>query len=181
MTLTEHYYKEIVPKLMEELKIKNIQRVPRLVKISINMGIGEAVKEKKILDTMAEQIGLITGQKPLYTKAHRAIANFKLRAGMPIGLKVTLRGKRMYAFLQKLVTIVLPRVRDFRGVSAKQFDRRGNLNMGFSEVSVFPEIQYEKLDKIRGLEITVVTTAVSDGEGKLLLTKLGMPFEKNLN
>lgn len=178
MTLSEQYQKEILPALSKELKIANHHRVPRMAKIVINVGLGEALNDKKVIEIMSEQIGLISGQKPLITKARRAIATFKLRAGMPIGLKATLRSRRMYEFLQKLITIVLPRVRDFRGISAKSFDQAGNLNLGFSEISVFPEVAYEKLDKIRGIEITIVTTARNREEGKLLLEKFGMPFSK---
>lgn len=180
MNMSERYQKEIAPKLTQELKLSNVHRVPRITKIVINIGLGgEAMDDKKVFEIMSQQLGLITGQKPLVTKARRAIAVFKLRAGMPIGMKVTLRGARMWAFLEKLIGIVFPRVRDFRGISAKAFDRAGNLNLGFSEISVFPEINYETLDKVRGLEVTIVTTAQSAEEGKALLAALGMPFEKN--
>lgn len=178
ITLAKDYQTEIAPKLAKELNISNSHRVPRIQKIVINVGLGEALDDKKVLETMGNQVALVTGQKPLVTKARRAIATFKLRAGMPIGLKVTMRGQRMWAFLQKLIAIVLPRVRDFRGISAKGFDRDGNLNLGFPEISVFPEVQYETLDKIRGLEVTIVTTAKNALEGKKLLESLGMPFEK---
>lgn len=178
MTLAQKYQKEIMPKLATELKFSNVHRVPRITKIVINTGLGEAMDDKKILEAVGQQLALITGQKPLTTKSRRAIAVFKLRAGAPIGLKVTLRGARMWAFLEKMIGIVFPRVRDFRGVSTKGFDRDGNLNLGFSEITVFPEVNYETLDKVRGLEVTIVTTAQNKEEGKALLTALGMPFEK---
>jgi large subunit ribosomal protein L5 len=178
MTLSEKYQKETVEKLSKELTITNTHRVPRIDKIVLNIGLGEAMTDKKVLETMSNQLGLVSGQKPLVTKARRAIATFKLRAGMPIGLKVTLRGGKMWAFLEKLIAIVLPRVRDFRGISSKGFDRDGNLSLGFPEITVFPEVQYETLDKVRGVEVTIVTTAQSANEGKALLTALGMPFEK---
>lgn len=156
----------------------NSLAVPKLKKIVVNIGLGEALENKKVLDTAAEQMARITGQKPIEAKAKRSISAFKLRAGMKIGLKVTLRGKRMHDFLKKLITIVLPRVRDFRGVSPSVFDGRGNLNIGFSELLVFPEINFEKLDKIRGCEVSIVTTARDDAKGKLLLEKFGFPFVK---
>jgi len=176
MHTSEYYRTEIIPKLMKEMNISNSHRVPKLVKIVVNIGLGEALKDRKILDSMSEQLTRITGQKPLVTKAHRAIATFKLRAGMEIGLKVTLRGARMWDFLRKVITIILPRVRDFRGINPKAFDHRGNLNLGFSEISVFPEVAYEKLDKVRGFEVTIVTTATNDEEGHMFLKSLGMPF-----
>lgn len=181
MNLSQRYQKEVMPKLTQELKFANIYRVPRVTKIVINIGLGEAMDDKKVLDIMSQQLALITGQKPLVTKARRAIAVFKLRAGAPIGLKVTLRGARMWEFLEKLIGIVFPRVRDFRGVSARGFDRDGNLNLGFSEITVFPEVNYETLDKIRGVEVTIVTSAQTKEEGKALLAALGMPFEKKEN
>jgi large subunit ribosomal protein L5 len=178
MNMSERYQKEVAPKLAKELKFANVHRVPRITKIVINTGLGEAMDDKKILEAVGSQLSLITGQKPLVTKSRRAIAVFKLRAGAPIGLKVTLRGARMWAFLEKLIGIVFPRVRDFRGISARGFDRAGNLNLGFSEITVFPEVNYETLDKVRGLEVTIVTTAQNAEEGKALLAALGMPFEK---
>jgi len=178
MNMSERYQKEIMPKLATELKFDNVHRVPRIQKIVINMGLGQEMDDKKVFEVMGQQLGLITGQKPLITKARRAIAVFKLRAGAAIGLKVTLRGRRMWAFLEKLIGIVFPRVRDFRGVSANGFDRDGNLSLGFTEITVFPEINYETLDKVRGLEVTIVTTAQTKEEGKALLAALGMPFEK---
>ena len=181
MNLSDRYHKEIMPKLSEELKFTNTHRVPRVAKIVLNIGLGEAMDDKKVLEIMSQQLALITGQKPLVTKSRRAIAVFKLRAGAPIGLKVTLRGARMWAFLEKLIGIVFPRVRDFRGVSANGFDRDGNLNLGFSEITVFPEVNYETLDKVRGVEVTIVTSAQTKDEGKALLTALGMPFEKKDN
>lgn len=176
MTLAQHYKKETVPALVKELGITNMHRVPRLSKIVVNIGLGEAMSDKKVLDTMGSQFALITGQKAQVTKARRAIATFKLRAGMPIGLKVTLRNRRMWDFLEKLITIVLPRVRDFRGISLTAFDRAGNLNLGFSEITVFPEVRYETLDKVRGMQVTIVTTAQNKEEGRQLLQSMGMPF-----
>ena len=180
MQLQKAYHENIKSELKKELGFANELDVPRLTKIVVNMGLGEAIDNKKILDSMAEQLALITGQKPMVTRAKRAIATFKLRAGMPIGLKVTMRGKRMFAFFERLVGIALPRVRDFRGILEKTFDKHGNLNIGFSELTVFPEVKYETLDKIRGLEITIVTTARDPQSGKALLEKLGFPFEKKV-
>lgn len=178
-SLQENYQKEIVPKLMEELGYKNRLAAPRLVKIVVNTGLSEALGDKKVLDLMSGQLAQITGQKPKVTRAKKAIAGFKLKAGDAIGLAVTLRGRKMYDFLEKLVAIVLPRVRDFRGVSLSAFDGRGNYNLGIAEIMVFPEIDYSRLDKIRGLEITIVTSAKNDEEGKKLLEILGMPFAKS--
>ncbi|MBI4130476.1 50S ribosomal protein L5 [Candidatus Roizmanbacteria bacterium] len=178
MTLHELYNQQVVTTLMNEFGIANALSTPKINKIVVSMSLGEALSDKKILETMGEQLALITGQKPLTTRARRSIATFKLRAGMPIGLKVTIRGKRMWAFLHKLITIVFPRVRDFRGISPRVFDGRGNLNVGFSEMTVFPEIQYEKLDTIRGLEVTITTSSGNDKMAYRLLQLLGMPFEK---
>lgn len=180
MQLQQKYTDKIKTELGHELGLANSMAIPKIVKIVVNVGLGEAVSDKKILQSMGEQIALITGQKPLITKAKKAIATYKLRAGMPIGLKVTLRGKRMYHFLEKFIGITLPRVRDFRGVKASGFDRHGNLSIGFSEMTVFPEVNYQSLDRVRGFEITVVTTAKNKDEGKLLLEKLGLPFEKQV-
>jgi large subunit ribosomal protein L5 len=181
MSLSEHYQQQVIPKMLSEMGVTNINRVPRVTKIVINVGLGEAMSDKKVLEVMGSQLSLITGQKPLTTRARRAIATFKLRAGMPIGLKVTLRNKKMWAFLQKLIAIVLPRVRDFRGVAIANIDRDGNLNLGFTEISVFPEVQYETLDKIRGLQVTIVTNAHKREEGHKLLEYIGIPFEKVKN
>lgn len=178
MTLQEKYHKKIVPSLQKELNLKNPLAAPRVEKIVVNIGLSEALNNKKTLEIMNEQLGVISSQKPVVTRAKRAISAFKLRAGMPIGLKITLRGRRMWDFLQKLITIVLPRMRDFRGVSEKSFDGKGNLSLGFSEIVVFPEVEYKTLDKVRGLEISIVTTAKDDKKGRVLLEKFGLPFEK---
>lgn len=177
-SLQQKYQTEIQQQLLTELGKKNLLEVPRMVKIVVGMGLGEALNDKKILDKMGEQLARITGQKPMTTRARRAIATFKLRAGMPIGLKVTLRSGRMWAFLQKLIAIVLPRVRDFRGIPRRSFDKAGNITIGFTELTVFHETHYESLDTIRGLEVTMVTTAHNAKEAEALLVKCGMPFEK---
>lgn len=173
--LKQKYNKEIVPKLMEEYAYTNIMQVPRIVKIVLNRGVGEAEDNKKAIETSVEEFAAITGQKAIIRKAKKSIAGFKLREGMPIGVKVTLRGNRMYNFINKFINISLPKIRDFRGISAK-FDGRGNFTFGIREQIIFPEISYEKVDKIRGMDITVVTTAKSDNEGKALLKLLGVPF-----
>ena len=174
--LKDIYDKEIVPKLMETFKYKNIMQVPALEKIIINMGLGEAILNIKILDSATEELKAIAGQKPVITRAKKSIAAFKLREGMPIGCMVTLRRKRMYDFYYKLVNIALARVRDFRGVSSKAFDGRGNYSLGIKEHIIFPEIDYDKIDKIKGLNISIVTTARTDEEGRQLLDLMGMPF-----
>jgi large subunit ribosomal protein L5 len=176
--LIEHYRKQIVPALIKEFGYKNINQVPSLKKITVNMGLGDAVQDVKIIDKAVEELALITGQKPVVTKARNSIASFKLREGMPIGCAVTLRGARMYEFLDRLVNAVLPRLRDFRGISPNGFDGRGNYTLGLKDQGVFPEIPYDKIDKARGMNITVVTTAESDEEGKSLLTAFGMPFRR---
>ena len=170
------YEKEVVPKLMETYKYKNIMQVPALGKIVLNMGLGEAIQNIKVLDSAAEELKAIAGQKPVITRAKKSIAAFKLREGMPIGCMVTLRRQRMYDFYYKLVNIALARVRDFRGVSAKAFDGRGNYSLGIKEHIIFPEIDYDKIDKIKGLNISIVTTARTDEEGRQLLGLMGMPF-----
>jgi len=170
------YEKEVVPKLMETFKYKNIMQVPRLKKIVLNMGLGEAIQNIKVLDSAAEELKTIAGQKPVVTRSKKSIAAFKLREGMPIGCMVTLRHQRMWDFYYKLVNIALARVRDFRGVSSKAFDGRGNYSLGIKEHIIFPEIDYDKIDKIKGLNISIVTTAQTDEEGKQLLDLLGMPF-----
>ncbi|RME04080.1 MAG: 50S ribosomal protein L5 [Deltaproteobacteria bacterium] len=170
------YKEEVVPKLMEEFGYGNVMEVPQLAKIVINMGLGEAVSDIKVLDSAQAELARITGQKPVVTKARKSIAAFKLRAGMPIGCMVTLRKSRMYEFFDRLVNIALPRVRDFRGVSGKAFDGRGNYALGIREQIIFPEIDYDKIDKIKGMNIVIVTTANTDEEGKALLKHLGMPF-----
>jgi large subunit ribosomal protein L5 len=176
--LIEHYRKQIVPALIKEFGYKNINQVPSLKKITLNMGLGDAVQDVKIIDKAVEELSLITGQKPVVTKARNSIASFKLREGMPIGCAVTLRGARMYEFLDRLVNAVLPRLRDFRGISPNGFDGRGNYTLGLKDQGVFPEIPYDKIDKARGMNITVVTTAESDEEGKSLLAAFGMPFRR---
>ena len=170
------YSNEIILKLMDRLGYENVMQVPKLTRIVLNMGLGEAIQNIKILDSAVQELGLIAGQKPVVTRARKSIAAFKLRAGMPIGCKVTLRGQRMYDFFTRLVNIALPRVRDFRGVSPKGFDGRGNYSLGIKEHIIFPEIDYDKLDKIKGLNVTIVTSAKSDEGGKALLQLMGMPF-----
>lgn len=174
--LKELYTKEIIPQLMKEFGYKSIMQVPKLEKIVINMGLGEAIQNVKILDSAAEEIGVIAGQKPVITKAKKSIASFKLRQGMPIGCMVTLRKDRMYEFLDRLMNISLPRVRDFKGVSGKAFDGRGNYSLGIKDQLIFPEINYDKVEKIKGLNISIVTSANTDEEGKSLLKLMGMPF-----
>ncbi|OZM55913.1 50S ribosomal protein L5 [Lottiidibacillus patelloidae] len=176
--LKEKYQKEIVPSLMEKFNYKSVMEVPKIEKIVINMGIGDAVSNPKVLDTAVEELAEITGQKPLVTRAKKSIAGFRLREGMPIGAKVTLRAERMYEFADKLVSISLPRVRDFRGVSKKSFDGRGNYTLGIKEQLIFPEIDYDKVNKVRGMDIVIVTTANTDEEARELLAQLGMPFQK---
>ncbi len=172
-----HFYeKEVRPALVRRFKYKNVMQVPKLEKIVINMGLGEAIQNIKVLDSAANDIMLVSGQKPVITKAKKSIASFKLRTGMPIGCMVTLRRERMYEFFQKLVTIVLPRVRDFKGISPKAFDGRGNYTIGLREQIIFPEIDYDKVDKVRGMNITIGTTAKSDEEAYELLKLMGMPF-----
>ncbi len=177
-SLQETYQKELVPKLMKELGIANRMAVPRLAKIVVNVGLGEAVEDKKVLEKVAAQLAVITGQKPQERRAKRAISTYKLRAGDAIGLRVTLRGARMYEFFTKLVNIALPRVRDFRGVPARGFDEKGNYTLGISEQTIFPDLEYQLVDRVRGFEITFVTNAGSPKAGKTLLTLLGMPFVK---
>ena len=174
--LKEFYEKEAVPKLVKVFKYKNIMQVPRLEKVVLNMGLGEAIQNIKLLDTAAEELQIIAGQHPVITRAKKSIAAFKLREGMPIGCMVTLRHNRMYDFFYKLVNVALPRVRDFRGISGKAFDGRGNYSLGIKEHIIFPEIDYDKIDRIKGLNISVVTSAQNDEEGKELLRLLGMPF-----
>ncbi len=172
----EKYEREVIPQLTKRFGYKNIMQAPKLKKIVINMGLGEAIQNIKVLDSAVEEIGLITGQRPVITKARKSIAQFKLRKGMPIGCMVTLRKDRMYEFLNRLINIALPRVRDFRGVSGKSFDGRGNYALGIREQITFPEIDYDKIDKVKGMNIIIVTTAKTDEEGKELLRLLGMPF-----
>jgi large subunit ribosomal protein L5 len=176
MLMKEFYDKEVVPALQKHFNYKNILQVPKLEKIVINMGLGEAMQNIKILDSAMEEIAAIAGQRPVITKAKRSIAQFKLRAGMPIGCMVTLRRERMYEFLSRLINVALPRVRDFRGFSPHAFDGRGNYALGIKEQIIFPEINYDKIDKIKGMNIVITTTAKTDEEGRELLKLLGMPF-----
>jgi large subunit ribosomal protein L5 len=174
--LKERYEREILPQLVKELGCKNVNQVPRLEKIVLNMGLGEAIQNSKLLDSAVAELTAISGQKPVVTKARKAIANFKLREGMSIGCMVTLRGPRMYEFLDRLLNLALPRVRDFRGVSDRSFDGRGNYSLGVREQIIFPEIDLDKIDKVRGLSVSIITSAKNDAEGKALLKALGMPF-----
>lgn len=176
--LRELYKTESLPALVKHFGYKNVMAVPKLVKINVNMGLGEAISNAKVLDVAADELSTITGQRPIVTKARRSIAAFKLRQGMPIGVSVTLRGERMYEFFDRLVNIALPRVRDFRGVSPKSFDGRGNYTLGLRDQLIFPEIDYSKADKTRGMNVTIVTTANTDDEAYELLKTLGMPFAK---
>ncbi|MBW8350628.1 50S ribosomal protein L5 [Bacillus sp. IITD106] len=176
--LKEKYQKEVTPALMSKFNYKSIMEVPKIEKIVINMGVGDAVQNAKVLDNAVEELSLITGQKPVVTRAKNSIAGFRLREGMPIGAKVTLRGERMYEFFDKLVSVSLPRVRDFRGISKKAFDGRGNYTLGVREQLIFPEIDYDKVSKVRGMDIVIVTTAKTDEEARELLTAFGMPFQK---
>lgn len=175
-TLKSRYETKIVPKLMEQFRYKNIHQVPKVVKVTVNRGLGDASQNAKALESSIQEIALITGQKPVVTRAKKAIAGFKIRQGMPIGVMVTLRSERMYAFLDRLINLALPRIRDFRGVSPKSFDGRGNYNLGLREQLIFPEIEYDRIDQIRGMDISIVTTANTDEEGRALLKEMGMPF-----
>ncbi|HRY12949.1 MAG TPA: 50S ribosomal protein L5 [Syntrophomonadaceae bacterium] len=174
--LLEQYKQDITPRLIDKFGYKNIMQVPKIEKVIINVGVGEAIQNPKAMDGAVNDLMAISGQKPVITKAKKSIAGFKLREGMPIGCKVTLRGERMYDFLYRLINIVLPRVRDFRGVSPQAFDGRGNYSLGIKEQTIFPEIDYDKIDKIRGLEVVIVTTAKTDEEARELLKSMGMPF-----
>jgi large subunit ribosomal protein L5 len=177
--LKEKYREEIIPKLMELHGYKNVMEVPRLDKVVVSIGLGEAIQNAKALEAAESDLPAITGQRPIITRAKKSIAAFRLRTGMAIGLKVTLRKKRMYDFVDRLVNVVLPRIREFRGIPRDSFDGRGNYTLGFREQTVFPEIDYDKIDKIRGLEVTIVTTARTDEEGRNLLELLGMPFSRD--
>jgi large subunit ribosomal protein L5 len=177
--LKETYRQEVVPALMKEFGYRNVMEVPRLQKVVVNIGLGEALQNPKALDSAASDIAAITGQKPVITRAKRSIANFKVRQGNPIGLSVTVRGDRMWELVDRMVNAALPRIRDFHGVSNKGFDGRGNYSLGIREQLIFPEIEYDKIDRIRGLQLTLVTTARNDEEGKRLLQLLGMPFSRN--
>ena len=174
--LYELYRREIIPTLMKKYKYRNVMEVPKIDRIVLNIGLGEATQNSKALDGAINDLTVISGQKPVVTRAKKSIAGFKLRAGVPIGCKVTLRGERMYDFLDKLINLALPRVRDFRGVSPQAFDGRGNYSLGIKEQTIFPEIDYDKIDKIRGLEVVIVTTAKTDEEAREMLKSMGMPF-----
>jgi large subunit ribosomal protein L5 len=176
--LKEHYQEETIPSLMKEFGLSNVMQVPRLEKIIVNVGVGEALDNAKALDAAVEDVSVITGQQPIITKARKSIASFKLREGRSIGVKVTLRGEKMWSFLDRLMNVALPRTRDFRGVSPNSFDGRGNFTLGVREQLIFPEVDYDKIDKIRGFEVTVVTTAPDDQQGRRLLQLLGMPFAR---
>ncbi|QIW09380.1 50S ribosomal protein L5 [Francisella sp. LA112445] len=175
--LKDHYQKELVAKLKNELNVDNIMEVPAIEKITLNMGVGDAAKDKKIMTFALNDLTAIAGQKPVVTKSKKSIAGFKIRDGWPIGCKVTLRGERMYEFLDRLITIAIPRIRDFRGLSAKSFDGRGNYSLGMREQISFPEIDYDKVDSIRGLDISITTTAKNDDQGRALLKAFGFPFK----
>lgn len=176
--LKERYQQEVVPAMMERFHYKNVMQVPRLDKISVNIGLGEALQNPKAIEAASNDIGIITGQKPVVRKAHKSIAGFKLRQGNPIGVSVTLRGERMWSFLDRLINVAMPRQRDFQGVSTDSFDGRGNYTVGLREQLAFPEINYDTVDKLRGMGITIVTTARNDDEGRELLRLLGMPFKR---
>lgn len=177
--LKERYREELVPILVKEFGYQNVMQAPRPLKLTVNVGLGEAVSEAKALDAVVNDVSVIAGQKPVITRARKSIANFKLREGMPIGVMTTVRGDRMWEFLDRLVNAALPRIRDFQGVSPNSFDGRGNFSLGIREQLIFPEVEYDKIDRIRGLQITITTTARTDEEGKRLLELLGMPFARN--
>ena len=179
MSLKKRYREKIRPKLLKDLGLSNVHQVPQVTKITVNRGLGEAATNSKAMEASLEEMAIITGQKALVTRSKKAIAGFKIREGMPIGCAVTLRGDRMYSFLERFINLALPRIRDFRGVSPKSFDGRGNFSIGVKEQLIFPEISFDKIDAIRGMDISIVTSARSDEEGKALLKELGMPFRKN--
>ncbi len=179
MSLKTRYRETIRPKLLKDLGFSNMHQVPKVLKINVNRGLGEAAQNSKALEASLSEVSTITGQKALVTRAKKAIAGFKIRQGMPIGCAVTLRGERMYAFLERLINLALPRIRDFRGVSPKSFDGRGNFTLGVKEQLIFPEISFDKIDAIRGMDITIVTSAKTDEEGRALLKEMGMPFRSN--
>ncbi len=176
--LKERYISEVKPAMQKKFNYANVMEIPGIAKISVNMGVGRAVEDRKIIDAAVQDLTIVTGQKPIVTKARRSVSNFKLRAGMPIGCKVTLRGERMYDFLDKLISINLPRVRDFRGISPEAFDGRGNYTLGVKEQLIFPEIRYDKVQHVQGMNITIVTTAKTDEEARELLALMGMPFQR---
>ena len=178
-TRLQKFYREtVIPRLKKDLNIQNVMQVPKITKITINMGVGEAVADRKVMDAAVADLTKITGQKPLITKSRKAIASFKLRAGLAVGAKVTLRGPRMYEFLDRLISIAMPRIRDFRGVSARAFDGQGNYSLGVKEQIIFPEIQYDQIDQIRGMDITITTTARDNQQGRALLEAFSFPFRK---
>ena len=177
--LKTFYTEKVVPKLMEQFEYGNIHQVPKLLKVTINRGLGEASQNAKALEASVAELATITGQRPVVTRAKKAIAGFKIRQGMPVGAMVTLRSERMYAFLNRLINLTLPRIRDFRGVSSRSFDGRGNYTLGLREQLIFPEIEYDSIDQIRGMDVTIVTSAHTDEEGRALLKELGMPFREN--
>jgi len=177
--LKERYQSDIVPAMREQFGYKNVMQVPKVTKVTLNMGIGEGTHDAKVLEEAALQLGQIAGQKAQLRRARKSVANFKLRTGMPVGLRVTLRGDRMYEMLDRLMSIALPRIRDFRGVAPSSFDGRGNFNLGIKEQIIFPEIDYDKIDKIRGLDVSIATTAKTDDEGRALLKLMGMPFRES--
>lgn len=174
--LKKLYEDSIVPKLKNQFQYSNVHQVPKVIKVTINRGMGEAAQNAKALEASLSEIALISGQKPVVTRAKKAIAGFKLRQGMPVGIMVTLRGERMYAFLDRLISLALPRIRDFRGISPKSFDGRGNYTLGLREQLIFPEMEYDRIDQVRGMDISIITTAKSDEEGRALLKEMGMPF-----
>ena len=174
--LKTQYQEKIVSQLMEQFQYTNIHQVPKVIKVTVNRGLGEAAQNAKALESSLNEVGVITGQKPVVTRAKKAIAGFKIRQGMPVGLMVTLRGERMYSFLERLINLALPRIRDFRGISPKSFDGRGNYTLGVKEQLIFPEVEYDSIDQIRGMDISIITTANTDEEGRALLKAMGMPF-----
>jgi large subunit ribosomal protein L5 len=176
--LQQFYRDTVVPRLKQELKVANVMQVPRITKITVNMGVGEAVADRKVMDAAVTDLTKITGQKPLITKSRKAIASFKIRAGLAVGAKVTLRGPRMYEFLDRLISIAMPRIRDFRGISPRAFDGQGNFSLGVKEQIIFPEIQYDQIDQIRGMDITITTTATDNQQGRALLEAFNFPFRK---
>lgn len=176
--LKDTYLEKIVPKLMEEFQYTNIHQVPKLTKVTVNRGLGEAAQNAKSLEASLSEIAMLTGQRPVVTRAKKAIAGFKIRQGMPVGIMVTLRSDRMYSFLERLINLVLPRIRDFRGISPKSFDGRGNYTLGLRDQLIFPEVEYDSIEQVRGMDISIITTATTDEEGRALLRELGMPFRE---
>lgn len=179
IALKKKYEENIVPKLIKQFEYKNIHQAPKVIKVTLNRGLGEASQNAKALEASLSEIAIITGQKPVVTRAKKAIAGFKIRQGMPVGVMVTLRGDRMYSFLERLINLALPRIRDFRGISPKSFDGRGNYTLGVREQLIFPEVEYDSIDQIRGMDISIITTAKNDEEGRALLKEMGMPFRDN--